>query len=111
MRSTQETFFPSICIFPFFLAMVKSVSVWFTSQFMVLEEHVRESYDMVRQIGKGFSINMITWRSEGWDDATMYMRKEKDLQNNLVVGEYMTNVGYWKEASAALLWWQKCSKR
>ena len=32
---------------------------------MVFEEHMRESYDMVRQIGKSFSTNMIAWRSEG----------------------------------------------
>lgn len=46
---------------------------------MVLEGHIRESYDMVRQIGKGFSTNRITWRSEGWDDATMHMESEKVL--------------------------------
>lgn len=49
---------------------VKNVSVWFTSQFMVLEEHVRESYDMVRQTGKP---SLQIWLLGGQKDEMMQL--------------------------------------
>lgn len=53
-------------------------------------EHLRNSYNVIRQTKKVFPLNMIPWRSETCYGVTTYIEQEK-LLGTFVVGEKKTS--------------------